>query len=236
MKPRMITALTVASLVFAGTMGCRSTAPTGAQDGHDAASAHESAPAVSADEAWRRLEDGNQRFATGHDRAIADYSVRRAEVAKTQHPFAVIVSCSDSRAGPEVIFDQGLGDLFVVRTAGQVVDNQALGSVEYAVEHLGAPLIVVLGHSRCGAVTAAVAGGDPPGHISALTRAIRPAIESTRGQPGDPLDNAVRANIRNVVRQLSESAPILAECVHNGKVRIVGAEYDLDTGRVERLD
>jgi carbonic anhydrase len=221
----------------AALVGCAG-GPKQAADVHASTTpaAHQQSPAMSADEAWHQLEDGNRRFTTGHGRAVADYSSRRAEVAKAQHPFAVIVSCSDSRVGPEVIFDQGLGDLFVIRTAGHVVDDQALGSIEYAVEHLGSPLIVVLGHSRCGAVTAAVEGGDTPGHIGALTKAIRPAVDSTRGKPGDALDNAVRANVVNVVHQLRESAPILSELVHEKRIRIVGAEYDLDTGRVERLD
>jgi carbonic anhydrase len=197
---------------------------------------HGGAPAVTADQAWQRLDDGNRRFASGHGNAVANYSSRRAEVAKGQQPFAVIVSCSDSRVGPEVVFDQGLGDLFVVRTAGHVVDDEALGSIEYAVEHLGSPLIVVLGHSRCGAVSAAVEGGTPEGHIGAVTSAIRPAVEQTRGMPGDAVDNAVRANVRDVVQQLQGSGPILSEFVHENKLKVVGARYDLDTGRVERIN
>lgn len=222
-------------LVVLGAWGCAGGSKASAGAGHQAP-AHENPPAVSADEAWRRLQDGNKRFAGGHGRAVADYSSRRAELAKGQHPFAVIVSCSDSRAGPEVVFDQGLGDLFVVRTAGHVIDDEALGSIEYAVEHLGSPLIVVMGHSRCGAVTAAIEGGTPPGHIGALTRAIKPAVDLTRGGNGDPVENAVRANVRLVAKQLRESGPILSEFVHEGKVKVVGAEYDLDSGRVERLD
>jgi carbonic anhydrase len=237
MRSTVVGTLAVASVLVWGAVGCASSQKSGAGGGAAAAApVHASATAVSADDAWRRLEDGNNRFATGHGRAVADYSSRRAELAKGQQPFAVIVSCSDSRAGPEVIFDQGLGDLFVIRTAGHVVDDEALGSIEYAVEHLGSPLIVVLGHSRCGAVTAAVEGGSAPGHIGAVVKAIRPAVEETRGQPGDPVDNAMRANVRDVARQLRESQPILAELVHEGKVRVVGARYDLDSGRVERVE
>jgi carbonic anhydrase len=234
MKPAIALTLIPSVLVLAA--GCAGAPKADTAEKHGAAPAHAAhAPAVSADEAWRRLEEGNQRFASGHGRAVADYSARRAELAKGQQPFAVIVSCSDSRVGPEIVFDQGLGDLFVIRTAGDVVDDEALGSIEYAVEHLGSPLIVVLGHSSCGAVTAAVEGGSPPGHIGAVTRAIRPAVERTRGQPGDKVDNAVRQNVRDVVRQLTDDKPILWEYVHEGKLKIVGARYDLATGRVERL-
>jgi carbonic anhydrase len=192
--------------------------------------------AVGADEALKRLMDGNQRFVTGHRIPRGDDASRRAELANTQKPFTIVVCCSDSRVGPEVVFDQDLGDIFVIRTAGEVTDDAALGSIEYGVEHLGSRLILVLGHERCGAVTAAVADGEaPPGHIAALVKAIRPAVDETRGQPGDPVDNAVRANVRDIVGHLRSTEPILAEFVHAGKVTIVGARYDLDTGRVEVL-
>lgn len=223
------------SLVVFAVLGC-SAVQTASESSAAAGSVRQPTTALTADEAWKRLEEGNTRFATGHSRAIADHSGRRAELSKGQHPFAVVVSCSDSRVVPEIVFDQGLGDLFVIRTAGEVVDDDALGSIEYAVEHLGSSLIVVLGHTRCGAVTAAVEGGTPPGHIVALTKAIQPAVEQTRGQQGDSVENAVRDNVREVVKQLSGSAPILSESVHEGKVSIVGAEYNLDTGRVARTD
>jgi carbonic anhydrase len=226
-------ALAVSSLMVAGLVGC-AVEPMGPDE--QPVSAHESAPAVSADEAWRKLEEGNQRFASGHGRAVADYTARRAELTKSQHPFAVIVSCSDSRVGPEVVFDQGLGDLFVIRTAGEVVDEQPLGSIEYAVEHLGTPLVVVMGHTRCGAVTAAVEGGKPDGHIGSLTKAIEPAVEKAKGEAGDRVENAVKENVRLVVEQLKGSGPILSEFVRTGKVKIVGAEYDLDTGKVSKVE
>ncbi len=190
-----------------------------------------SAP-VTADAALAKLMDGNRRFVAGRHENSSRSPERRAELTQTQKPSAIIVSCSDSRVGPEVVFDQGLGDIFVIRTAGEVLDAPGLGSIEYAVEHLGSPLILVLGHERCGAVSAAVASGHAPGHINALVSAIRPAVEETKGQPGDHVDNAVRANVRRVVRQLKNSQPILAEFSHAGKVKIVGAYYDLDTGAV----
>jgi carbonic anhydrase len=183
--------------------------------------------------ALQRLIDGNQRFVESkatHEHQQAD---RRAEVAKGQNPFAVIVCCSDSRVPPEIVFDQGLGDVFVVRTAGNVVDDVGLGSIEYAVEHFGVPLIVVLGHDRCGAVTAAVAGGEAHGHVQAIVDAIRPAVEKVKGRPGDTVDNAMRANVSDTVEKLSTTPPILPDRVKAGKLKIVGARYDLDDGHVE---
>lgn len=161
---------------------------------------------IAADEAMQRLKDGNQRFAADkatHERQHAD---RRAEVAKGQKPFAIVVCCSDSRVSPEIVFDQGLGDLFVVRTAGNVVDDVGLGSIEYAVEHLGTRLVVVVGHTECGAVSAAVSGGEVHGHLRAVVEAIKPAVEKVKGQAGDPVDNAVRANVRETVKHLEVPA------------------------------
>jgi carbonic anhydrase len=192
---------------------------------------------VSADEALKRLIQGNARFVAGHMAHVAPEhvaSARRA-VAKGQTPFAVIVGCSDSRVGPEILFDQGLGDIFVIRTAGEVVDAAALGSIEYAVEHLGSQLILVLGHERCGAVSAAVANAKEPGHIATVLKAIEPAVEHTKGKQGDPVDNAVRAQALDVAKQLREAKPILAERVQAGKLKIVAARYDLDTGKMEVL-
>ena len=179
--------------------------------------------------------DGNQRFVAGHMRPRGDESRRRQELANSQKPIAVILSCSDSRVPPELVFDQDLGDIFVIRTAGQVVGDLELGSIEYAVEHLGTPLIVVLGHERCGAVTAAVKGGDAEGHISTIVKAIQPAVAESKGETGDPVDNAVRANVRDVVRQLRSTDPILSHFLHDGKLKVVGSRYDLDTGHVELL-
>jgi carbonic anhydrase len=190
---------------------------------------------VTAEEAIQRLKDGNKRFVenkAAHERQQAD---RRAKIAKGQQPFAIVVCCSDSRVPPEIVFDQGLGDLFVIRTAGNVVDDVGLGSIEYAVEHLGTRLVVVLGHDRCGAVSAAVAGGEAHGHVQAIVNAIRPAVEKVKGQPGDPVDNAVRANVTETVKKLSAAAPILPDRIKAGKLTIVGARYDLDDGRVEFL-
>jgi carbonic anhydrase len=191
---------------------------------------------LGADEAMLRLKAGNQRFAENratHDRQQAD---RRAEVAKGQKPFAIVVCCSDSRVGPEIVFDQGLGDLFVVRTAGNVVDDVGLGSIEYAVEHFGAQLVVVLGHSHCGAVSAALSGGEVHGHVRAIVEAIKPTIEKAKDQPGNPLENAVRANVRGVVKRLENAPPVLADRIKAGKLKIVGACYDLESGLVKPVE
>lgn len=191
------------------------------------------APPPGPDEALKRLMDGNQRYVAGKPERPNQGGDRRAAVAKGQQPFAVILGCADSRVAPELLFDQGLGDLFVVRVAGHVLSDVALGSIEYAAEHLKTPLIVVLGHQKCGAVEAALKGGEAPGQIGSLVRAIKPAVDKVKGQPGDPLDNAVKANVELVVAQLAAAKPIIAELAEHGKLKIVGARYKLDTGVVE---
>lgn len=155
-------------------------------------------------------------------------------VATGQHPFAVILGCADSRVPPEIIFDQGLGDLFVIRVAGNIVDDAILGSIEYAVEELGASLVLVLGHEKCGAVSATIKHAEVLGHISTLLDAIQPAVDAVRAEPGNLLDNAVRANIKLVVEQLQSSFPV-AELVKSDRLKIVGAQYKLDCGTVEVL-
>ena len=187
-------------------------------------------PSVSPDEALNRLKAGNDRFARSKVSAGKPVAARRIATAKAQHPFAIIVACADSRTSPEIVFDQNIGDLFVVRTAGNLVDDFALGSIEYAVEHLGSRLIVVLGHERCGAVQAALAGGSAPGHIEALVQAIQPAVAASKGKEGDPLTNAVHENDADVAAKIRKQAELgdLAS-----QVRIVEGYYNLDTGKVE---
>jgi carbonic anhydrase len=185
--------------------------------------------------ALERLVEGNRRYAAGEsDHAHRD-SAQRAAVANEQHPFAIIVSCADSRVPPEILFDQGLGDLFVVRVAGHVVDPVVLGSVEFAAQNLGVPLVVVLGHQRCGAVKAAIAGEHPDGHMDALMRRIHPAIKAASHQEGDLLDNAVNANIVQSVRQLMHSDLILRRVATDNQLMVVGARYNLDDGMVALL-
>lgn len=203
--------------------------------GATAASGGEASAPATAHQAQRRLEAGNGRFVSGRTAGPRRSSFRRRAVALGQRPVAVIVGCADSRVPPEILFDEGLGDLFVVRTAGHVLDDAAIGSVEYAVEHLGVPLIVVLGHEKCGAVAATLEGGEVHGHLGTIVGAIRPAVEETAGGSGDRLDASVRAHVRRTVRRLEEAAPILARRNAEGNVRILGARYDLDDGRVEWL-
>lgn len=180
----------------------------------------------------QRLKEGNSRFAKGEPVHSNQSIERREELANGQNPFAVILSCSDSRVPPEIIFDQGLGDLFVIRTAGEVVDDFELASIEYAVEHLHVELIVVLGHEKCGAVDAAVKGGELPGHLGKLISEIEPAVKQAKKQEGDLLTNAVYGNIHRVVRQLKNSEPIIKELVEHNHLQIKGAYYDLDDGKV----
>ncbi len=200
-----------------------------------AAAAAGKGEAVNGEVARQKLADGNRRYAEGRLSRPNQTAERRAEVAKGQHPFAAILTCSDARVPPEVIFDQGLGDLFVVRLAGNILNDAALGSLEYAVEHLGVKHIMVLGHERCGAVTATIKGGEVSGPIGSLVKAIRPAVDKVKNQPGDLVENAVRANVSMAVQQLKSSGPILAELVKQGALTIDGAVYDLDDGKVAIL-
>ena len=190
---------------------------------------------VSADDALARLVEGNKRFVEMKLAHPDQDAACRTTLAKGQQPFAVILGCSDSRVPPEVIYDQGLGNLFVVRVAGNVADDIDIASIEYAVEHLGTRLVVVLGHERCGAVTAAVKGGEFPGHLQMLMTALKPAVDKSKNVAGDAVDNAVLANIALTAALLRESKPILAEMVEKGEIKIVGARYDLDTGAVELI-
>jgi carbonic anhydrase len=183
----------------------------------------------------QRLLDGNQRYVQEKLTHPDGTRARITELAQGQHPFAIILSCADSRVPPEIIFDQGLGDLFTIRVAGNVVDDHVLGSIEYAVEHLNVKYIMVLGHERCGAVDATVKGGHAPGHVASLVRAITPAVHAVKGKPGDLLDNAVRENVKMVVKQLQMSRPILEERVAKKELVIEGGRYDLDDGSVTIL-
>ena len=188
------------------------------------------APSVSADTALVKLREGNARFATSAVSEGKPTAAKRVETAQAQHPFAIIVGCADSRTALELVFDQNIGDLFVVRTAGNIVDDHGLGSIEYAVEHLGARLIVVLGHKRCGAVSAALASDTAPGHVQSLVRDIQPAVKAAKGKPGDALDNTIAENARLVAARIRQDAE-LGELAKD--VRIVSAVYDLDTGKIE---
>ena len=190
---------------------------------------------ITADSVLAELKLGNTHHVVHRYHHPHQTENRQRQLASGQNPHAEILSCSDSRVPPELIFDQGLGDLFIVRVAGNVAADTELGSLEYGAEHLHIPLLVVLGHQRCGAVTAAVTGGEAEGHIGSLVNLLRPAAEMSRGLPGDALDNAVKANVELVVKQLRTSKPILAELVSHGKLRVLGAVYSIDTGVVTWL-
>jgi carbonic anhydrase len=198
-----------------------------------AASSH-GADNVDGPAALAKLLEGNRRYVNTEVAAAQPLARQRAQSATTQHPFAIVVACADSRVAPELVFDQGLGALFVIRTAGNLVEDFALGSIEYAVEHLGVRLVLVLGHERCGAVGAALAAAPATGHVRALVAAIAPAVVNSRAS-ADPIDACVVANTRAVAEKIRHSQPALSELAH-GEVSIVSARYDLDTGLVTLLE
>ncbi len=183
-----------------------------------------------------KLVDGNQRYVNSATVCHEDWSARRLAQAQGQAPFAVIVTCSDSRVPPEIIFDQALGDLFVIRVAGNVVDDFAIGSIEYGITVLGADLVLVLGHSNCGAVEGALKGLKFDNHIQEVLNAIQPAVETVKGTSGNVLEKAIKANVRYVENKLKNSKPVLAKLLEQGKLSILGAYYDLSSGKVEFLD
>ncbi len=190
-------------------------------------------------DALKRIMAGNARYVANKPE-VKDYSAGRAARATAQYPVAAILSCADSRVSPELIFDQGPGDLFVVRVAGNYVNVDNLASLEYAVEVLGAPLVMVMGHTNCGAVNAVVKNAHKssplPGHIFMLVDAIQPAVEKALAQGGaHELDNAIEQNVQYNVERLKRAQPILAPKVKDGKVQVVGAVYQLATGQVKML-
>jgi len=188
------------------------------------------AASVSADAALAKLKEGNSRFVSSKVSSGKPNAAKRQETAQSQRPFAIVVACADSRSAPEIVFDANIGDLFVVRTAGNLVDDHNLGSIEYAVDHLGPRLIVVMGHQRCGAVIAALAGGNAPGHVQALIRDLLPAVAAAKGRPGDATDNAISENARLIAGRISNEVEVgdLKK-----EVKVVSAVYNFDTGKVE---
>ncbi len=196
---------------------------------------HQAEPTVTPDSVLGELKTGNAHHVRHQYQHPHETIARQRELVAGQHPHAEILSCADSRVPPEIIFDQGLGDLFVVRVAGNVATDTEIGSLEYGAEHLHIPLLVVLGHESCGAVTAAVQGGNAEGHISVLMSLIKPAVDKSQRIPGDRIANAVRTNVQMVVQQLRSSTPILSELVAHGKLKIVGGVYSLETGEVTWL-
>ncbi len=183
------------------------------------------------DAALRQLMEGNKRFVAQKRKSPNQDIVRLNEVAKGQKPYAAILGCADSRVPSEIVFDQGLGDLFVCRVAGNIAIAEEIGSLEFGAAVLGTKVIMVMGHERCGAVDAALKGTPVPGKIGSLLDAIRPSLAKAKTLSGDPLENACKANIAYQIEQLKTS-PVLTELITAGKLKIVGGYYDLDTGTV----
>ncbi|WP_022953228.1 carbonic anhydrase [Leucothrix mucor] len=199
---------------------------------------------ITADEALVRLKDGNQRFATGV-RSDDTYTkqMQRPSLINEQTPFAIILGCSDSRVPAEIVFDQGLGDLFVIRVAGNIVAPSQIGSIEFAAERFGTKLVVVMGHSKCGAVTATLddlrhPSSDGSMNLMSIVSRIRPAVEplyntNLRNDPDLLLEAAIKANIMASTNQLRRGSKVLENLILNNELMVVGAEYSLETGMVE---
>ena len=188
-----------------------------------------------AEQAWQRLKDGNERFATDRVEGKDVGSARRKELTTGQHPFAIVLSCADSRVPPEIIFNQGLGDIFVVRVAGNISEPFALGSIDYAVEHLHVPLIVVLGHEKCGAVAAALGTEKPGGNLGKLIGEIHVG-EHLSTNKDDALADGVENNVRFQTKLLTERSEVIREYIQQKKLQIVAGVYDLATGKVRWLE
>ena len=183
----------------------------------------------------QRLLQGNRRFFSSQQQHPRQENTRRLEIKEGQQPFASILTCADSRITPEIIFDQGLGDLFVVRIAGNIQNDHVLGSLEYSVLHLNTPLIVVMGHTNCGMITGVVENTELAGSIASLAPSIQPHVENVRHKDGDLIYNATIEVTRQTARQLRQSEPILADRVRSGNLQVQPAMYELSTGKVSLL-
>ncbi|MBM3737817.1 MAG: carbonic anhydrase [Acidobacteria bacterium] len=190
-------------------------------------------PAPTPEIALDWLKFGNERHQTGKYVHWHQSIERRKEVAARQQPYAIILTCSDSQVPPEILFDQGLGDLYVVRVAANIAGEKELGSIEWAASQLGVPLVVVLGHQHCGVIQSAVSGRPGAGHWGTLLASLSPAIQRAKTQPGDATDNAIRANIDAAIRQLTQSEPVLQPLVAAKKVKITGGYYSVESGAVQ---
>lgn len=186
-------------------------------------------------DALQRLLDGNKRFLSGKLEHPNHCEESRRGLVSGQDPIAVVLTCSDSRVPPVDVFDQGLGDIFVVRVAGNIINDQILGSIEYAVAHLHTPLVMVMGHSSCGAVSAVAQGVKLDGHIASLTPSIDAALKKTKGFDGNWTNNAAKMLAITTAKKIAESEPIVADLVEAGRVLVVATYYDLETGEVVLL-
>ena len=233
MKRKLLYLSVLISFIGSGFAQQAGTAP--AQHSAHPAASH---PTPSADAVWDDLMAGNGRFVAGKPRSYELVPLRR-KLASGQSPNVIILSCSDSRVSPEVIFDQSLGDLFVVRTAGNIADPVALGSIEYAVDHIHSPLLVVLGHTKCGAVTAACSGEKMPSpNLDAIVTKISPAVTQAKSyaKPNDLIEAAIKDNVHQSAKDVQANSEIVRDAVKSGKLKVVEAEYQLDTGEVVRLN
>jgi len=233
MKRKLLYLSVLISFIASGFAQQAGTAP--AQHSAHPAASH---PTPSADAVWDDLMAGNGRFVAGKPRSYELVPLRR-KLASGQSPNVIILSCSDSRVSPEVIFDQSLGDLFVVRTAGNIADPVALGSIEYAVDHIHSPLLVVLGHTKCGAVTAACSGEKMPSpNLDAIVTKISPAVTQAKSyaKPDDLIEAAIKDNVHQSAKDVQANSEIVRDAVKSGKLKVVEAEYQLDTGEVVRLN
>jgi carbonic anhydrase len=203
----------------------------------DSAHGKPAKPMPSADQVWSDLMAGNKRFVAGKPRSYGVVALRH-KLTSGQNPNVIILSCSDSRVSPELVFDQSLGDIFVVRTAGNVADPVALGSIEYAISHIHSPLLVVMGHQQCGAVAAACSGDKmPTTNLDAIVDKIDPAVKKAKStNPPDLIEAAVKDNVHQSASDLVANSSIVREAVKGGQVKIVEAEYELDSGKVVRLN
>jgi carbonic anhydrase len=185
--------------------------------------------------AWRRLQEGNERFVAGESLHPNQDASRRSSLIENQNPFAVIFGCSDSRLAAEIIFDLGLGDAFVVRTAGQVIDDAVLGSLEYSIAELRVPLIVILGHDSCGAVTATKAavetGEMPVGFIRDLVERITPSVLTAKRNSQEDVNDMVVEHVKQTAARLADSSRVISDAIDDGRVAVVGLSYKLDEGR-----
>ncbi len=225
---RRFLSLSAAGLAATGLFGARLAFAAGA------------ATSVTADEAIARLKAGNDKYVSAPQLCAADLAKQRDQVAKAQTPWATILACSDSRVPPELLFGGlGLGELFVARNAGNMADTATMGTIEYGAEHLGVPLIVVVGHERCGAVAAACAVVERhekfPGSIGPMVDAIVPAAKAVYGKPGDFVDNTVRESAKRTAAKIASKSAIVSHLIKAKKVKVAAARYDLDNGRVEFL-
>jgi carbonic anhydrase len=192
------------------------------------------------DESLQKIMDGNKRFASDKLMQKESCDVKRKELSTGQKPYAIVLTCSDSRVPPEVIFDQFLGDIFVIRVAGNVVDQIGLGSIEYAAEHLNSPLLFILGHSKCGAVKATLeAKGKPEGNIGAIVKKIQPAAATAKkkgGSQDEVFETAIKENVKNVYNDVMTKSTIIPHLAQGGKLKIVAGEYNIATGKVEMIN